>query len=87
MKILLLLGLFILSNIASYILAMIWWHLWMYHGAFAAPDFLRPFLEWDGERAYDRALLEMFLTVWVPMVVLMVVFFLKKVVVTSQTVR
>jgi hypothetical protein len=46
---------------AAAVLTIIWWRLWMNHGVWGPPAFLKSFLLWDGEAAYDRVALEMFL--------------------------
>lgn len=53
----------------SYVLALLWWRLWMYNGLVAPPEFLSPFFKGDGENAYNRVELEMFITILIPVVV------------------
>jgi hypothetical protein len=48
-------------------LTVIWWRLWMNHGILGPPPFLRPFLFSDGEGAYDRVAVEMFIVLWLLM--------------------
>lgn len=54
--------------LASGLLTLLWWRQWMYRGLIGPPDFLAPLLAWDGESAYDRKALEMFLVLFAPVV-------------------
>ena len=55
-----------LGTVLSYALALLWWRMWMYNGFIAPPEFLSPFLKRDGESAYNRVELEMFITILTP---------------------
>ena len=62
-------GLLILAGgVASYVLSLIWWRLWMYNGFFGPPDFLSTFMKGDGEGIYNRVELEMFIVLFVVVV-------------------
>ncbi len=58
-----------LGIVLSYVLALFWWRIWMYNGFVAPPEFLLPFIKGDGEDAYNRVELEMFITILIPVLV------------------
>ena len=63
----------LLGGIISYLLALFWWRLWMYEGFQGPPDFLSLFIQRDGEGAYDLKELEMFISIFIPLVITILV--------------
>ena len=63
-----------LGTTMSYAFTLLWWRLWMYNGFIAPPSLLLPLLKGDGEGAYNRIELEMFITIFIP-VLLGIIFY------------
>lgn len=49
-----------LCLLLAFVLAQLWWYLWMYHGWIGTPRILHRFVFSDGEASYDNTLFEMF---------------------------
>ncbi len=72
-KFLLFMGIFMGIMVAAQVCALEWWRLWMYHGWQGPPELLFKFFEADGEAAYDLIGFEMFLIVWMVLIVVFIV--------------
>ncbi|PPD25398.1 MAG: hypothetical protein CTY21_14265, partial [Methylomonas sp.] len=56
---------------ASFLWAVVWWRLWMYHGAWGGMNFLSALELLHGERRYDGVFIEMFITLFLVFIVTM----------------
>ena len=68
---------FILALVLTLLLAGLWWRLHMFHGWIAPPQYLAAVIRADGEGAYDRVVLEMYLLL-LPLVGVVTWFFSSK---------
>jgi hypothetical protein len=58
--------------IISVLFSNIWWNKWMFEGSFGPPLFIPRIFRADGEDAYDLAWVEMFLIIFL---ILLLIFF------------
>lgn len=67
-----------LITVGAYLLAILWWRMWMYEGFFGPITLLEPFVTTDGEGVYNRVELEMFLNIYIPILFAFIYFLRKK---------